>query len=332
MGKPRHRRRRAVTAALSAVVLLVVAIAAAGLWRLSVHERNIERVEGAAPTESGRPSGDPGTNWLLVGSDLRGGPVEGKWRSGEAHADAVMLLHLPTDAESAVVVSIPRDAWVTVPGRGKDEVSTAFREGGPALLTRTVEELADVRVDHFAVVDFHGFEAMVDALGGVDVHVKEDVDDPSNAWSWSAGHHRMDGEEALRFVRERKGLPEGTADRAKRQQALLKAMGEEAVDAGIVRDPVKLDAFLGAASGSLAVDEEAGAGTLRALAVRLARIGPEGLTFTSLPVAATDWVEGRNIARLDREVADGLFTALREDRAVEHVAERGLGNEVDRVR
>jgi LCP family protein required for cell wall assembly len=331
----RRRRRARVVVGVAVAALLAVGGGAAALttWRQETYDRNIQRLPDALPppTAPARPVADPGHNWLLVGSDLRGRSTPDKWRIGEAHSDAIMLLHLPESGRRAYVISIPRDAWVAIPGRGMSKIKDAFAYGGARLLTETVEQLTRLRVDHVAAIDFQGFRQMTDALGGVEVELRYPVSDPSNAWSWPAGRNRMNGDQALRFVRERKGLPGSDVDRVKRQQAFLKAMAEQAASTGTLTNPVKLDRFLAAVSRSIAVDATADFGTLRGLGLRLAELGPENVTFVSVPIGSTAWVGDQNIVLLDTVVSDALFKAVREGRPHEFVEQRGLENDVDQV-
>ncbi|MBB4931617.1 LCP family protein required for cell wall assembly [Lipingzhangella halophila] len=331
MVQRRRSRARVVLRVLLALAVVLAAVVGAASWRLNLYDREIARIDDAMPEEQGRPRAAPGQNWLLVGSDWRGERAEEEQSPEEARADAIMLLHMPEDEQRGYVVSIPRDSYVPIEGHDDGKISTALEKGGPGLLTQTVEELSGVRVDHVAILDFHGFERSIDALGGVEVDVKRDVSDPSNEWSWSAGRQHMDGEEALRFVRERKGLPEGTTDRMRRQQAVLNAVGEKARSQELLRDPGQLDHLLRIASESLAVDDEVTLATLRGLAERLAAAGPERISYTSLPVARTDWVGSRNVARLDEERTGKLFTALDNGTLDQYFAEHDLGNNVDEV-
>ncbi|PSK90249.1 LytR family transcriptional attenuator [Murinocardiopsis flavida] len=332
MGKPKRRRRRIILSVLLALAVLAACGTGWVLSRQDGYDRNIQRIADALPTASSkRPLPDAGENWLLVGSDMRGDFTETTWRKGEARSDTIMLLHAPKGRDDSYVVSIPRDSWVEIPGHGRAKINASFERGGPRLLVETVEKLTDVRIDHFAAVDFQGFKTMTDALGGVDVHLAEDVYDPSNEWSWEAGKNHMDGDEALRFVRERKGLPGSDFDRVKRQQAFIKAMAEKAASTGVLTDPARLDAFLEAASGAVAVDSGTTMGTMRSLAARMARGGPEGIEFISLPAAETGYEGSQNVVRLDTSAVKDFSAALREDRLDEYIEEHELANDVDKV-
>ena len=110
-------------------------------------------------------------------------------------------------------MSIPRDTWVDIPDRRANRIATAYSAGGPSLLIRTVEGLTDLRIDHFAVIDFAGFRSMVDAVGGIDVDV------PAPVGAFGRGVNHMDGAQALAYVRDPSGLPEGRSGPAPADRA-----------------------------------------------------------------------------------------------------------------
>lgn len=334
-----RRRARLIAAGLAVANIAVLGVAGAttlASWRQASYDRNIQRLHAALPAppptrQPLRPA-DPGQNWLLVGSDQRGASTPQKWRIGSAHSDTIMLLHLPEkEKERAYIVSIPRDSYVNVPGHGMSKINQSFALGGPLRLTETVQQLTGIHIDHFAAIDFHGFKEMTDALGGVEIELRYPVQDPTNDWSWPAGRNRLNGDDALHFVRERKGLPSADVDRVKRQHAFLKAMAEKAVSTGTLTNPVKLDQFMQAVSRAIAVDDTANIATLRGLTLRMARVGPEGITFVSVPVGGTAWVGKQNVALLDETLSKGLFEAIRKDEVGSFVERHGLRNDVDRV-
>jgi LCP family protein required for cell wall assembly len=240
------------------------------------------------PGEADRPARTTGRaeNWLLVGSDRRaaqgstgGDAGEPLWRYGAQRADTIMLVHLPADRGRVYLVSFPRDAWVPIQGYRNAKLNAAFSFGGPPLLIATIERLTGVRVDHFAILDFDGFRSMTDALGGVNVRVVRMVRDPARKVVWPAGIHRLDGARALDFVRQRRNLPGGDLGRIKRQQAFLKALAGQVVDRGTLVNPLKLNAFLEAATRAVNVDESLtisqGLGIVRACLVGDGRVsGP----------------------------------------------------------
>ncbi|GAA4891420.1 LCP family protein [Streptomonospora salina] len=330
---PSHTRHRARSrarrvAASVCIVLLVLVAAAAGavVWRTGAYDAGIDRISGALPEDRASADADPGENWLVVGSDLRGEATAGKWRSGESGSDVIILVHMPADADRVFAVSFPRDSWVPIPGHGTDKINEAYRQGGSRLLVRTVERFSGVAIDHFAAVDFAGFERMVDALGGVTLDLPREIRDPTNGWHWEQGENDMDGEEALRFVRERKGLSGSDIDRVARQQVFLNAIAEKAAS-DLASDPGRLDAFLTAAGESLAVDDRVTAATLQAAALRLLDAGPDNAVFVTLAVDEPAWIDGKNVLRLDTPVNDGLFAALEQGRLHAYVDEHDLAND-----
>ncbi|WP_258933295.1 LCP family protein [Nesterenkonia pannonica] len=152
-------------------------------------------------------------NMLLMGTDSRGDD-EDDYRDatgeGNERSDTMMFVHIPEDRSGVYVMSIMRDLWVEVPGEGMGRVNTALGLGGYDLAVDLVEEMLYTHIDHVAVVDFEGFSDLTEALGGVYV---------DNPHSFSAGQRnpafypegtiRLEGSNALRYVRERQSFPRG---------------------------------------------------------------------------------------------------------------------------
>jgi LCP family protein required for cell wall assembly len=256
------------------------------------------------------------------------------WRHGSQRADSIMLVHLPAERDRVYVTSFPRDSWVRIPGHGKAKINAAFSFGGPPLLISTIERLTKVRIDHFAIVDFDGFQAMTDALGGVDVKVAETVRDPKRNVVWPAGIHQLDGARALDFVRQRYNLPGGDFDRIKRQHAFLKALARRAADRGTLANPLRLNAFLEASTRAVSVDGSLALAELRSLAMEFRSVRPGDIAFMTAPVAGTGTEGGgQSVVHLDRARSRSLYRALRSDALDEYVAGAADAvNEVDTVR
>jgi LCP family protein required for cell wall assembly len=339
---PRAPRRRllirVLLAAAAAAVLLVGGITGLFLERQWAYDRNIQRVPGVFPAEPDRPPRTPGRaqNWLLVGSDRRAAQAttgrdanEPLWRYGAQRADTIMLVHLPADRGRAYLVSFPRDAWVPIRGHGNAKLNAAFSFGGPPLLIATIERLTGVRVDHFAILDFEGFRSMTDALGGVDVRVARTVRDPARQVVWPAGTHHLDGARALDFVRQRHNLPGGDLGRIKRQQAFLKALAGQAVDRGTLANPLKLNAFLEAATKAVSVDESLTISRLRSLAVQFRSVRAGGIVFVTAPVAGMGTESRQSVVYLDPVKGQPLYRALRTDAVAPYLA--GAGGSVNQV-
>lgn len=267
-------------------------------------------------------------NILLIGSDSRAGAGNRKYGrdSGTERSDTTILLHLAADRRSATAVSLPRDLMVRVPAclraDGNRSVpafaafNTAFQTGGSACTIRTVEKLTDVRVDHHVVVDFRGFKNMVDALDGVEVCLSEPIDDKAARLKLPAGKVRLDGEQALGYVRARKTLDDGSdTKRMDRQQRFLGALVSEVQSNDVLLNPVKLYPVLDAATRALTTDPALA--SLRGLydLVRSMRTVPaERVQFLTVP--RRPYARDPDRDQLVQPEAGRLFTRLRTDAPV----------------
>ncbi|WP_193614366.1 LCP family protein [Nocardioides lijunqiniae] len=279
---PRKGRRRGRTRKRHVVarVLLTTAVVLAMVTGLSVvfltrHlEGNVTVLDPRAQL-SNRPDKvdtDSGPkeplNILVMGSDARDGAgnnIDGLTGDG-ARSDTTILMHLSADRKHAYGVSIPRDSLVTrpeckdedgktIPGGENQMWNTAFALGGPACTIQQFEQLTDVRIDHFVVVDFAGFRDMVDAIDGVEVCIPEDIEDPAHGISIPAGTRQIRGKEALNYVRARYTLGDGSdIGRIQRQQVFVAAMANKVVSGGTLARPDRVIRFLNAATKSLIVD------------------------------------------------------------------------------
>jgi LCP family protein required for cell wall assembly len=269
---------------------------------------NVSRVHNAFGEldEADRPPPTGALTFLLVGTDSRSEttPAGVTANGANSEGDVVMVAQVAADRKSATVVSIPRDTWVAIPERRPDRIATAYSAGGPSLLIRTVESLTELRIDHFAVINFAGFRQMIDAVGGIDV----DVTAP--AAGFRAGRAHMNGAQALAYVRDPSGYLRG--DRARRQQGALRAILVKAASSGTLTDPVQLYDFLDAASRSVGVDDTLSNGGLRALGLKLSELGPGAVLFVRAPVAGVEQQGGRPAVRLDSARARELWTAVRD--------------------
>ncbi|MFI1211611.1 LCP family protein [Streptomyces sp. NPDC020802] len=333
-GAARRRRRWLRYAGIGTAVVLVAA-AGAG-W--AVYEKlngnitsdddtaaELARYEKERPTSLVRDA----QNILLIGSDSRSGDGNAKYGrdSGTERSDTTILLHLAANRRSATAVSLPRDLMVDVPScRRPDGTRTAplfamfnyaFQSGGSACTIRTVEKLTRVRVDHHMVVDFHGFKDMVDAVDGVEVCLKEPIDDPAAKLRLPAGKVRLNGEQALGYVRARKTIGDGSdTDRMDRQQRFLGALVNKVRSNDVLLNPVKLYPVLDAATSSLTTDP--GLASLRGLydLVRgMRNIPTERVQFLTVP--RESYAYNANRDQLVEPEAEKLFERLRTDAPLE---------------
>jgi LCP family protein required for cell wall assembly len=264
----------------------------------------------AAEDDAGDPTPVAGTrrpgrplNILVMGSDTRVGQGDGFGSARlieGARSDTTLLVHLAADRQSVTVVSIPRDLVVQLPACRladgsrsypyDDRFNAAFSIGGPECTIRTATQLTGLPIHHYVVVDFSSFRRTVDALGGVDVCLVNPVDDPKAGLDLPAGVSRVDGEQALAFVRARTSLGDGSdLARIERQQAFLGSLVREATSRELLTDPVRLLRSLDAATGSLTMD--AGLASLPrsvSLARSLAGVDPSRVSFVTLPNVYSD--------------------------------------------
>lgn len=185
-----------------------------GQWQAEGVEK--KEVEKALTALSGDPN--KSVNTLVLGSDSGSNKGEGGW----CRSDVMMLVCLHERDKKAVVISIPRDTRVVIPGHGNEKINAAHAFGGPSGSIDITKQLLGIDVNHYVSMNFDGFKKIVDAVGGVPIHLSKPINDP-HAGYLPAGDLKLDGEQALVVVRSRK-LPEGDVDRIKNQQAFLKAL------------------------------------------------------------------------------------------------------------
>lgn len=198
-----------------------------------------------APTQTPVPSWDNGrVNILLLGVDQR--PCEetgGAWRT-----DTMILVGIDPETKTAAMVSFPRDLWVEIPTVGANRLNAAhffgdaydYPGGGPALAKRTIQDNFAVPVHYYARINFDGFRQVIDALGGIDIKVEEQIWDdryPTDDCQYQTvqfdvGEYHMDGEQALKYARSRHYTSD--FDRARRQQQVLFAMFDKATSLSVI--------------------------------------------------------------------------------------------------
>ncbi|MBW9210767.1 LCP family protein [Mumia sp. zg.B21] len=327
-----RRTLRRVLIGLVACLLVLALALAGGAWYLQDRlVGQVDRVDDAFTGLENRPpaKGDS-VNVLLLGTDRRSDePTTGDdaaaptWLPGEQRSDSLMVLHIDGDREGASIVSIPRDSWVTIPGHGANKINAAFSFAGPSLAVETVEQLTNLRMDHIAIIDWEGFRALTDELGGVTVTVPEDVYDSARDKTWEAGERRMDGEEALLYVRQRYGLPSGDFDRIKRQQNVIRSLMSQTLSGDTLSSPTKAYGVLSTVTKHLTVDSEWSTGDMRSLVLSMRNLRAGDVTFTTVPVKGTGRKGKQSVVRLDRDKGRELWGAVAEDRATEWVEANG---------
>ena len=299
---------------LAAVIGFIGTAAAVGaaVWV----DANLRRVV-AFSEDAVRPAGGAGTNWLLVGSDSRGEltPEQQAELStggdiGNGRTDTILLVHIPgiTSGEPTTMVSIPRDSYVEIPGWGTDKINAAFAEGGPPLLTQTVEGATGLRVDHYAEIGFGGFGDIVDALGGVTVCLAEPVSDPLAGIDLPSGCQRVGGAAGLGYVRSR-ATPRADLDRMSHQRDFMSAMLARSTSPQVWLNPWRWYSVPRAAVRALTVDTDTRVWDLGRLGWALHGTA----TTVTVPIGEFTGNESGAVVVWDYEASAALFDALRTD-------------------
>ncbi|WP_343048004.1 LCP family protein [Cellulomonas humilata] len=255
------------------------------------------------------PNAGQAVNILILGSDQRdgengeiGGAVAGM------RSDTTMVLHISADRSRVELISIPRDSLVDIPvctmtngkttrathGMFNGAFATGWDNGGDmtsaaACTINTVQQNTGVTIDHFVVVDFTGFQQMVNSIGGVPMCIPNSMFSPEAGLALAPGFQTLDGATALAYARARKG--EGIGDgsdtnRIGNQQKLIAAMVREVLSRDVLTNPQKLISFLSAATASLTTDNGMSIGNMTGLAYNLRNISTGNITFMTIPFAA----------------------------------------------
>ena len=315
--------------------LIVLCVTAASLVGYSYYRfGNIPRValgNFLADEPPGRPQ-----NYLLVGSDSRefvdGGEDESSFGdtgdTGPPKADTIILVRIDPGAQTAAMVSFPRDLWVTIAGTGgRQRINTAL-EGGPSQLIETIQLNFNVPIHHYIQVDFAGFRGLVDAAGGVELYLDAPVRDydaetggsPSGLDIDRTGCVSLDGHQALAYVRSRhfqrfvdgrwQADPSGDIGRIARQQDFVTRAVREALAKGLT-NPKKLTDLLGVAEDNVTLDDDLDASDILKLGRRFQSLGPGALQAFTLPTETGRTDGGASVEFLVEDTAEEILQVFR---------------------
>lgn len=331
--------RAAVSAVAFSVVLVLTAAAIAGvlyekyngqLHRVAVlqpHDKNIVDPQRQLTAE----------NFLVIGSDSRAGLDSSFGQVAGARSDTTMIVHLSPSHTQATIISIPRDSWVSIPtckapdghtiGPHKDMFNSAFTIGGASCTIATVQLLTGIAVTHFVEIDFKGFEAMVSAMGTVTICSPQKVDDKGSGLHLHPGNNRLDGSQALAYVRARETIGDGSdLGRIKRQQMFMGAVLRQAMDGSMLTSPTRLTSFLDAVTKAITIDKDTTFGDLRTLAASLQGLNTKRVSFYTAPIADPNYtppgtsMTGRVL--LDGAQGRALYDSVIQDRQPVWVTEK----------
>ncbi|WP_075027368.1 LCP family protein [Streptomyces mirabilis] len=315
------------------MAFVLVAVSAAGYLYLKHLEGNVSTTDVGSAGKKGF-SKDEAFNILIIGTDKRtGAGNEGYGDKGSVgHADTNILLHVSKDRTNATALSIPRDLIVDVPdcptklSDGTEKVipgtqnvrfNTSLGQDGrdPGCTMRTVKAVTGIPVDHFMMADFNAVKTLTSAVGGVDVCVAHAVNDKESHLKLPAGKSKVEGEQALAFVRTRHSFGnQGDLDRIKVQQQFLGSLMRKMASSDTLTNPAKLISLAEAATKALTVDTGIGkVSTLKDVALELKRVPTKNITFTTVPVLDNPAEKVKATVIVNQSQAPAVFDAIKND-------------------
>src|SRR5271166_1212769 len=296
--------------------------------------------------------GDDGAiDILLVGMDSRTdahgnalSPQElASLKAGDetaSNTDTIILVRIPNNGKSATAISIPRDTYVSAPGLGKTKINGVYgqtkeekrvslvesgvapteaeaegTEAGREALIKTVADLTGVTVDHYAEIGLLGFALITDALGGVDVCLKEPVFEPLSGADFPAGQQKLNGPQALSFVRQRHELPRGDLDRVVRQQAVMASLAHRVISGKTLSSPTTVKRLEAAVQRSVVISS---GWDVMDFVQQLSKLAGGKVAFATIPVLdGAGWSDDgmQSVVRVDPHQVQDWVASLLNDQA-----------------
>lgn len=300
--KPKRKYKKIV---FSTLVVLLVALVA---WPSYLYYRANSQIQHVQ-VQSGEGVSS-GTTWLLTGSDSRETSQIKDGTEGE-RTDSIILVHKADNGQSSMV-SIPRDTFVNIEGYGADKINSAFTYGGPQLLVSTVEKLTNTHIDHYVQIGMSGVENLVDAVGGINLCLDYDVDDPKSELVWKAGCHDVNGHDALAFARMRYSDPLGDFGRTQRQRQVISQLTKKVMTASVALNPFTQVALVDAGSQSVVTDQNTNAFNIAQLLLSFKSAQSSNLTGVP-PIKDPNYIllSGASTVLLDTEAKNAFFEKMR---------------------
>ncbi|WP_406183135.1 LCP family protein [Streptomyces sp. NBC_01006] len=298
-------RRKKILVVIGGTLAFLLVGGSVGAYLYYDHLNNNLNVTDVGDAGTGGFKKDQPINILVIGTDKRSGAGNEGYGDADSvgHADTTILFHVSKDRSNATALSIPRDlitnipacptkqpdgSTKTIPGEKGTRFNISLGQEGrdPGCTMRTVKEITGITVDNFMMVDFNAVKVLSTAVGGVPVCLAKPVDDKDSKLKLDAGEHRLQGEQALAFVRTRHSFGNhGDLDRIKTQQQFLGSMMREMKSKETLTSPKKFFSLAEAATKSLTVDSGIGSiDKLTNLAGELKDMDLKNITFTTLPV------------------------------------------------
>ena len=319
------------------ISIAVLAISAISALAFGTVTASINKIDVFSGIDKRPEKKSTAMNYLLVGSDTREGLSKAELKAlrvgsvataAGKRSDTMLLVHISKARDKAVMISIPRDTFALIPEHtsktGKlipavhSKINSSFNWGGAPLLIQTIEEMTDLKIDHYIEINFAGFARIVDSIGGVEVCTKKNINDPKSHLVLEAGVHTLNGIESLKYVRTREFDGMGDLGRMQRQQAFMSAVLRKATSAGVLLNPVTIASFINSALSAVTTDSELKNSDLIALAKQMKSLSTSSVRTLTVPLSDLNYYSnGVTSAVLwDPVLAPQLWTRLREDQAV----------------
>ena len=322
-----------IITSLSVGIVLVSSVSSFGLGQVS---SSIARIDVFNSLNDRPEKTSKAENYLLVGSDTREGLTKQQMRelrvgstatAAGGRSDTMLIIHLSKSRDRAYIISLPRDSLVVIPEHvsssdkktiipdRQGKLNSAFSYGGAPLLIETVERATSIKIDHYVEVSFAGFAGIVDALGGIEVCTKVDIDDPKSHLVLSAGVHTLDGIEALKYVRTRDFDGRGDIGRMQRQQQFMSAVLNKATSSGTLLNPFKVKNFINASLASVKLDSGLAPDDLLTLAKQMKNLSSGNVRTLTVPLSNPNGrVDGvGSVVIWDEVLGADLWTRVRDD-------------------
>ncbi|WP_099020373.1 LCP family protein [Mycolicibacterium palauense] len=334
---------------VATVIAVTIVVGTGVAWsKIRSFEEGINHISAAALGGGGEDDG--AIDILLVGVDSRtdahGNPLSPEelatLRAGDEEAtntDTIILVRIPKNGKSATAISIPRDSYVQAPGLGKVKINGVYGEvkldtmkqlieqdgmdpvegerrgveAGREALIKTVADLTGVTVDHYAEIGLLGFALITDALGGVDVCLKEPVYEPLSGADFPAGWQRLNGPQALSFVRQRHDLPRGDLDRVVRQQVVMASLAHQVISGKTLSSPATLNRLQQAVQRSVVLSD---GWDIMNFVDQLQKLAAGNVAFATIPVLdEAGWSDDgmQSVVRIDPDEVKKWVTSLLHD-------------------
>ncbi|MFJ9913701.1 LCP family protein [Actinacidiphila glaucinigra] len=351
--RPKSRKSAKKRALIWTAGTLGVVVIAACIGVYALYQQlngNINAIDPGIGSKNATSTGP--VNILVIGTDSRKG-LKGKYgdSANVGHADTTILFHVSKDRSNATALSIPRDIITDIPDcptkqhDGSTKIipaesgvrfNTSLGQYGrdPGCTMRTVKALTGITPDHFMMANFDAVKDLSTAVGGVEVCLAKDIDDPDSHLKLAKGRHTVAGEQALAFVRTRHSVGfGGDLSRIELQQQFLSSMMRKMKSGDTLTSPTKLLKLANTATKALTVDTGIGSVTkLSELAKDLSRVNTKNITFATVPVIDNPAEKVHTTVVLDETKAPQLFSMVKDDVSLTEVKKKQKASDAAKLK